>query len=100
MISKQEIEDLAKLSRISLTEDEKDKIQKDLDAVLEYISQLKNAPVLDKEVSDIYGNKNVFREDENPHSGGEYTDDILKNAPKVKDGYISVKQIIGEKGNK
>ncbi|MEI6296371.1 MAG: Asp-tRNA(Asn)/Glu-tRNA(Gln) amidotransferase subunit GatC [bacterium] len=97
MITIKEIEKLAELGRIELTEEEKTKMQTDLGSILDYVSQLKDAPVVE-----YAGDKkhiNVFREDIEAHDSGEYTDAILKNAPKIKDGYVVVKQVMGEKRN-
>ena len=97
-IDRETVEKLAKLSRIEIGSEEKDSMVKDLESVLVYVSELSNV----SGVSDEYPleeNRNVFREDENPDPSGKYTDRILAEAPKTENGYILVKQVIGEKGN-
>ena len=68
---------------------------KDMGSILQYVSELKNAPT--KEILPAKEHINVMREDENPHNSGEFTEKILGEAPKSKDGYFVVKQIMEEK---
>ena len=44
MISREEVEHIAKLARLELTEVEVKKMQKDLSAILDYFNLLKNVP--------------------------------------------------------
>ena len=95
MIDAGTIKRLAELARIELSPEESAKIQKDVGSILDYVSELKNAPI-----GDVVNDKehiNIFREDTNPHESGDYTDKILAEAPKQDDGYFVVKQIMEEK---
>ena len=92
------VENLAALSRIELSESEKDKIASDLGAILEYVSQLKEAPVSEFKADESH--INIMREDGDPHESAMFTEKILDRAPKKKEGYIVVKQIMEEKKNK
>lgn len=96
MIEKKDIEHLAKLSRIELSESDTEGLTKDVEDILGYVDQLKEVSAdLDvKRLSDAGVNKNVLREDKNPHESGIYTDDILKVAPNTEDGFIKVKNIL------
>lgn len=93
MIEKKDIENLAKLSRIELSDKEASSLTKDIENILGYVDQLKEVSVdlKDKKVGE---NRNVLREDENPHESEEFTRDILKEAPNTEDGYIKVKNIL------
>ena len=51
MISKEEVEHIAKLARLELTEKEVGKMQKDLSAILNYFALLKKAPKVKVEKS-------------------------------------------------
>jgi aspartyl-tRNA(Asn)/glutamyl-tRNA(Gln) amidotransferase subunit C len=62
MISLEEVKKLAMLARIELTPKEEKELQKDLGAILDYVSKLKNAPT--KEAGTFKTLANVFREDE------------------------------------
>ena len=57
-----DIEKLADLAKIELTDKEKDSLLKDLDGVLNYVKQIESVEVQD--IQPEYKNKNVWREDE------------------------------------
>ena len=85
-----EVEHIAKLSRLELSEDEKEKFSKELSGVLEYFEKLKG---IDTEGIDpcanITGLSNVSRKDEIEESGITH-DDIKKNAPEFDSGSFVV----------
>jgi len=56
-----DIEKLAELAKIELTEEEKKSLQKDMDSILGYVDQIKQARVEDIEIQ--HENYNVWRED-------------------------------------
>ncbi len=93
MIEKKDVEKLAELSRIEVSEDEKEVFIKDLDAILGYVSEVQE--VVTGEVEPEAGRlHNVMREDENPHKSGEFTKEIMEEMPSTKDGYLKVKKIL------
>jgi aspartyl/glutamyl-tRNA(Asn/Gln) amidotransferase C subunit len=96
MISEQEVQALADLARLSLAPSEKEKLQKDLGSILDYISELAAAPLGVPQKQDLGLVKNVMRDDNNPHERAVYAADILAIAPRVKDGYIEVKKILDQ----
>ncbi|MCC7004478.1 Asp-tRNA(Asn)/Glu-tRNA(Gln) amidotransferase subunit GatC [Candidatus Nomurabacteria bacterium] len=90
-----DIEKLAKLARIHLSEDEKKTLLKDVDSILEYVKVVQKITVQDKkEGFSMAFSKNVLRDDENPNESGECSEDLLKSAPKREENYFKVKQII------
>ena len=93
MIEKKDIEKLAYLSRIEVSEEEKDILRKDMESILEYVSQIKEAVsrVPEKEAGEL---RNVMREDNNPHEKGIYTKEIMDEVPDTENGYVKVKQIL------
>lgn len=95
MLTKEEIQHIAGLARISLREEEIEKYQKDLSAVLDYFAELKK---LDTEkiepIGHITGMSDVFRSDRVEDFGSIGKEDIMKNAPETKDGYVKVKSIL------
>lgn len=93
MIEKKDIEHLAKLSRIELDEASVEGLTKDIENILRYVDQLR-AVSTDLEEKKAGKNRNVLREDENPHETGIYTEKLLKEAPYSKDGFIKVKNIL------
>jgi len=100
-ISKTEIEYIARLARIHITEEEKKKYSKELSSILAYVRKLNKVDTKNIEgTSQVTGLENVYRED-------KVTDDwkidknkntnrqkLLSNAPDKKDNYIKVKQIL------
>ncbi|MFA5937067.1 MAG: Asp-tRNA(Asn)/Glu-tRNA(Gln) amidotransferase subunit GatC [Candidatus Paceibacterota bacterium] len=92
-----DIEKLAELSKIELSEEEKRGLLKDLDGILGYVKQISEVKVED--ISVEYTRKNVWREDL-PASGGlviprEFSRElILKQFPESKDGFLKVKKIL------
>ena len=91
MISKEEVEHIAKLARLELTEKEVEKMQKDLSAILDYFDLLKKAPKPEKSI--VKGDLSAARKDE-VISSHDIVDEIITAAPDKKDGYIKVKTIL------
>jgi len=92
-----DIEKLALLARIKLGSDEKEKLQKEFEDVLSYISKLTELDVEemdDKQVFNASGLENVGREDRPTNEPGEFTDSLLKEAPFAEKGYVKVKHAL------
>ncbi len=93
MLEKKDIEKLAKLSRIEVQEEEKETLLNDFEAILGYVSEIKE--VVTGEVEPEAGRlKNVMREDAGPHKSGVFSEEIMDNVPSKKDGYVKVKKIL------
>ncbi len=93
MISKTDIEKLASLSRLALTDTEKDSFSNEIGAILGYVGNI-NSLVSDHE-NPKHEHKNVLREDVVAHGSGEYTDMLIMNAPEREGNYVKVKKILG-----
>ncbi len=96
-MKKEDIEHLAKLSRIALSETETDSLAEDITSILGYVSEIEeitSSGAGEKKVGALY---NVMREDENPHEPGMYTEDLLRAAPDRDGQYIRVQKILGDK---
>lgn len=93
MIGKSDIEKLAALSRIEVSESEKSILENDMESILDYVSQIKKAAfeTPPKEAGEL---RNVMREDKNPHLSGVYTKEIMDEVPEKENGYVKVKQIL------
>ena len=92
MISKEEVEKIAKLSRLELTPEEVVKMQKDLSEVLDYFNTLQKVDAKTY-ISSSLPHTNGLRKDEGKHRDEELVEKILKQAPDKKDGYVKVKSI-------
>jgi len=90
MISKEEVEHIAKLARLELTEKEVSKMQKDLTEILDYFKVLKSAP--EPKTTNHSLQTTNLRMDEAKDSG--IADKLVNAAPDKKDGYIRVKAIL------
>lgn len=84
-----QIEYIAKLSRLELTDEEKKLYSEQLSSVLEYVEQLSEVDTEKIEpLSNVTGLENVSREDEILESEISHTD-IQKNAPKFdEDSFV------------
>ncbi len=92
MISKEEVEHIAKLARLELSDKETEKMQKDLSEILDYFDLLKKAPKPEKAV-EIEGDLRATRKDEIT-SSHDIADELIGAAPDKKDDYIKVKSIL------
>ena len=93
MIQKEDIEKLARLARLEIAPAEASSLVGDIESILSYISQIEQEEAGVKS-QDKQALRNVMREDGEPHPAGAYTKDILAEAPKTEDGYLSVKPIL------
>lgn len=86
-----DIENLAELAKIELTNTEKQGLLKDLDEILGYVKQIQEVEVEDIEPE--YKNKNAWREDKiEPR---EFScEKIINQFPDAKDGFVKVKKIL------
>ena len=94
MISREDIEHLMKLSRIALPDEEKEPMTKSLEAIVGYLSQIKE--VAGSEEFILPAHRNVMRVDGEPHLPGLYTDDLLSSAYDRKGNYIRVRKVLKE----
>jgi len=92
-ISTKEVEYVAKLARLKLTEQEKELFTQQLDSILDYMGKLNE---IDTEkvqpTSHVLPLKNVMREDEVKDS--HLQKEMLSNAPERDDNFFSVPKII------
>jgi aspartyl-tRNA(Asn)/glutamyl-tRNA(Gln) amidotransferase subunit C len=88
-----DVENLANLSRLDLTEKEKNEILEDLGSILGYVKQIESVEVDNKASSPVGKNYNVWREDE-PQARDFSTELIKEQFPDSKDGFLKVKKIL------
>jgi aspartyl/glutamyl-tRNA(Asn/Gln) amidotransferase C subunit len=91
MISKEEVQHIAKLARLELTEKEIEKMQKDLSAILDYFDLLKKAPKPEKIGLRTPGV--CTREDKILPRDASLVEKLIAASPDKKDDYIKVKAI-------
>ena len=92
-ISKEEVERVAKLARLLVSEEEKDVLARQLSSILTYVGKLNELNTEGVEpLSHVIDIKNVFREDRVRESLSQ--DLALSNAPEKRDGFFRVPKII------
>lgn len=93
MLTAEEIIKIAELARIELRPDEVEKFQQGLSAVLDYVADLQKVDTESLDiVSSVTGLENVQRED--VPIVAENREQIMANAPEIKDGLYKVKAIL------
>jgi aspartyl-tRNA(Asn)/glutamyl-tRNA(Gln) amidotransferase subunit C len=86
----EEVEHIAKLSKLELSNEEEELYQDQLSSILTYVDQLSGVNTEGIEpTANVTGLENIEREDYVETSGIDY-DDIAKNAPEFKDGSFVV----------
>ena len=95
MLEKKDIERLADMASIKLSDSEADKFAGQLNGILQYVEKIKEVDTEDV-IPTLYpvSLENVFREDKvRPSLAREK---VLTNAPEEKDGQFRVPRIMGE----
>lgn len=104
MIDKKDIEKLASLSRMKLTEEEKDRFAKEIDSILAYVKQIQDVTegaenasstnILARKTPLHFPHRNTLREDVANRDLNPDTDVLVGLAPDSQDGYVKVKKIL------
>ena len=95
-ISKQQVEHVAKLARLEVSEDEKAMFARQLSAILTYMDQLKEVDTEGVEpTATVLPTENVWREDAVRLSLAQ--EQALANAPDQADGFFRVPKIIEDR---
>jgi aspartyl-tRNA(Asn)/glutamyl-tRNA(Gln) amidotransferase subunit C len=92
-ISRAEVEKVATLARLELSEEEVEHLTEDLSSILSYIAKLEELDTSDVEpTSHVVAMKTPYREDIVTNEPS--TDDALANAPQHDNNYFVVPSII------
>jgi aspartyl-tRNA(Asn)/glutamyl-tRNA(Gln) amidotransferase subunit C len=94
MISKEEIQKLASLARIELKEEEAEKLRSEIDAILDYVGQVKSVAGEEKKDIKLGELHNVVREDENPTESNTYKKELIAEFPQKEGDYLKVRKIL------
>ena len=93
-ISRQEVERIAKLSRLGLTDEEISQAAKDLGGVLGHFSEIQKINTTGVKTSDdVTGLTNVTRDDEATSESLCSAQTLLGNAPDTHQGQVKVKAV-------
>ena len=92
-INKDTIKKISKLARISVTSDETDRLEKDLNSILKFVEQLKELNTDKVEpISSVSEQELTMNKDEVKKTNEK--EDILKNAPEKNSNYYVVPKVI------
>lgn len=98
MISKEQVEHIAKLARLKLTPEEVLMYQKDLSQVLDYFSLLQKADTENTHpMTHAVVQENITREDAPQKELPGIVSALMKLAPALRDGFLKVKTILSFK---
>jgi aspartyl-tRNA(Asn)/glutamyl-tRNA(Gln) amidotransferase subunit C len=92
-ITEETVQYVAALAKLTVSEEEKQKVAKDLENILDYIASMDELDTDGIEpMSHVLPVKNVFREDVVVNQDDR--EELLKNAPKKKDGSFAVPKTV------
>ncbi len=95
-LSQQDVEYVADLARIQVSEAEKDQLSHHLSSILTYMEELNQVNTEGvRPMASVVSRSNVLREDEVRESVSQ--DKALENAPAAKDGLFQVPKIISDR---
>ena len=92
-IELKDVEHLAGLARIVVSDTEKELLRHDLGEILSYVSQIKEvtAELGPAKAGELH---NVMRDDTQPHEAGLFTEDLIAAAPSRDGNRVLVKKIL------
>lgn len=94
MLTKEQVQHLAELSRLELNETEVKKFQGQLSAILSYVEKLREVNTDGVEpTAQVTGLENVARADEADTFGGETKTGVVANVPKKKGEHVQVRAV-------
>lgn len=94
MLEIKDIEKLAQLARIELTEGEKQAYLKEISAILNYVDQIKEVVGKVGEERKVGDLRNVMRADEVKNAPGSNTEAIVGEFPAKEGNLLKVKKIL------
>lgn len=94
-MKREEIEHLASLARLRLTDEELTRFEGELSSIIEYVGVVSEIAAEDADAEPQVGAvHNVFRPDEVRNHPDQYTEDILNEMPRTEGRYLAVKKIL------
>lgn len=95
IMKRADIEHLARLSRLRLTEDELSHFETELSSIMSYVSEVSGIAddegLLKPQIGVVH---NVFRKDEITNQPDDFTKDIIAEMPHAEGRMMSVKKIL------
>lgn len=96
MITKDEVKKITELARIEVSEDQIEKYQAELSAILDFVGKLSEVKTAKAEpIRQIMGLESIFRKDENQGLLGQHQGlTLINQAPEHKDGFVVVPEVL------
>ncbi|MCD6115320.1 Asp-tRNA(Asn)/Glu-tRNA(Gln) amidotransferase subunit GatC [bacterium] len=98
MLSEKDVLNVAKLARINLSEEEKEKMRKDLTLILDYIAKIRELDL--KNVEPTFHTleiKNKTREDRAREQNTSFSKKLISLAPQKENGYIKIRSVFKDR---
>ena len=93
-IDDETLDNVCILAKLSLNEETREKAREDMQKMLDYVEKLNELDTEGTEpLTHLFGDENVFRED--VVTNGDEREEMLANAPKMKEGQYQVPKTIG-----
>lgn len=94
LLSKDQVQKIANLARIEITDAEAEKYSKELSDILGFVDKLNEADTEGIEpIAHITGGKNITREDKIVEYNDETKENIINNFPEKKERFDKVKAV-------
>lgn len=90
--TQQDLDNLSRLARITISEEEKPKMLSDIQSILGYVSEINEVTDVVVRGEEVF--YNVVREDVITREPGSHTGEILREAPLTSGDYVQVKQVL------
>lgn len=99
MITEADIQRLAELSRMEIGADEAARLAKDVEGILGFVGQVKEAAAAAPGGVDYgFAPVDTLRADDGVEPAGQNRDALLAEAPKARDGFVEVQKVLGGRG--
>lgn len=89
MVTREDVENIALLSKLFVPEEELDSLTRSMQEIIDFAGAINSAPKTDEAFDNINNLSNVFREDKVVESYG--VEEILSNAPEQAENHFLVR---------
>ena len=94
-MKREDIEHLATLSRLTLTEQELQDLESELSSIMSYVSVITDIASEEADgIPKVGARHNIFRDDVVTNQGNEHTTNLLAEMPHTDGRYMKVKKIL------
>lgn len=91
-MQKEDILKLADLAKLSINDEQANKLVSGMESILDYVKQISTVNVSD--IENNFEHKNITREDTSTDVPEQYSDDIINEMPDNQGRYLKVKKIL------